>query len=143
MSMTTVKLPRLARTDKIVSTGKGYAVQSKGRGKRYKMSKKARDKMAAAARRVKIPVLTLGALALGTWEPIKYLFQGEGKLAGQHLIKNYTGIWIDEGNTHFRFRYLFNGLIPLGAVMLVNRSGLLKPVNQKLAKIKGNPLRLS
>jgi len=142
-------------TDKIAGYAvlpRGYKViegtkmvqKAKRSRKRYKMSKAARNKIAASARRFKLPVLTLGAVALGTWEPIQMLTQGQGKLAGQILLRNYTGFNVDgNGGVEFKFRYLMNGLLPLTAVMLINRSGILKPVNQKLAKSPLKFLRLS
>lgn len=127
---------------KTTPDGTFYEKKTRGR-KKYKMSKKARNKIAASARRFKLPLLTGGALVMGTWQPIQMLMQGQGMQAGQILLRNYTGFNIDgNGGVEWRFRYMFNGLLPLGAVMLINRSGILKPVNQKLAKAK-IPLRLS
>lgn len=130
---------------RIKETASGdYLVKKTRSRKRYKMSKAARNKIAASARRFKAPVLTLGALALGTWQPIQMLVNGQGMQAGQILLRNYTGFNVDgNGGVEWSFRYLMNGLFPLGAVMLINRSGLLKPVNQKLAKSPLKFLRLS
>lgn len=129
---------------RIKETASGdYLVKKTRGGKKYKMSKKARNRIAASARKFKFPVLTAGALAVGTWQPLQLLIQGEGQAAGQVLLRNYTGFNIDgQGGVEFKFRYLMGGLLPLGAVMIINRSGILKPVNQKLAKAK-IPLRLS
>ena len=129
---------------RIKETASGnYLVKKTRSGKRYKMSKAARNKIAASARKFKPPLLTLGALAMGTWQPIQMLIEGQGMQAGQILLRNYTGFNIDgNGGAEWRFRYMFNGLLPLGAVMLINRSGILKPVNQKLAKAR-IPLRLN
>ena len=138
------KLKTIPTGYRIKETPSGdYLVKKTRSGRKYKMSKKARNKIAASARRFKFPALTAGALAMGTWQPIQALMGGQGRLAGQILLRNYTGFNIAEGgDVEWRFRYMFNGLLPLGAVMLINRSGLLKPVNQKLAKAK-IPLRLS
>ena len=77
------------------------------------------------------------------WEPLKYLFDNQAKYAGQILLRNYTGFNVDGmGGVEWKFNYVKNGLLPLVAVMLINRSGILKPVNQKLAKTR-IPLRLS
>jgi len=132
----------LPRGYKVVP-GTNIVQQVKQRRSKYKMSKSARNKIAAAARRFKLPVLTTGALALGMWEPIKYLFDNQAKYAGQILLRNYTGFNVDGmGGVEWKFHYMKNGLLPLVAVMLINRSGILKPVNQKLAKTR-IPLRLS
>ena len=140
------KLKTLPKGMKLVTGPDGNVYQTpKTRSrKKYKMSKAARNKIAASARRFKLPVLTVGALGLGLWQPITLLTQGQGQMAGQVLLRNYTGFNVDgQGGVEFRFRYLMNGLLPLGAVMMINRSGLLKPVNQKLAKSPLKFLRLS
>ena len=138
-------LPKmLPKGYKVVETSAGtYLQKSKQSRKRYKMSKSARNKIAAAARRFKLPVLTVGALAGGTWQPINLLFQGQGQYAMQVLVRNYTGINTDfNGSVEFKPRYMLNGLVPIVAVMLINRSGILRPTNQKLAKTK-IPVRFS
>jgi len=138
------KLKTIPTGYRIKETAEGnYLVKKTRGGRKYKMSKKARNKIAASARRFKFPLLTFGAVAVGTWQPLQLLIEGQGQQAGQVLLRNYTGFNVDgQGGVEFRFRYLMGGLLPLAAVMVINRSGILKPVNQKLAKAK-IPLRLS
>ena len=138
------KLKTIPTGYRIKETADGnYLVKKSRGGRKYKMSKKARNRIAASARKFKLPVLTAGALAVGVWQPLQLLVQGQGQEAGQVLLRNYTGFNVDgQGGVEFKFRYMFNGLFPLAAVMVINRSGILKPVNQKLAKMKV-PLRLN
>lgn len=142
--VTSTKLKTIPAGYKIVDTAAGTFLQKKTRSrKKFKMSKQARNSIKASARRFKLPLLTTGAVIAGTWEPMQLLFMGDGRGAGQMLLRNYTGFNISAGGaTEWRFRYMFNGLLPLVAVMAINKTGILKPVNQKLAKAK-IPLRLS
>lgn len=132
----------LSKNMKLISGPDGSVYQTpKTRSrKRYKMPAKARKKIAAAARRVKVPVLTLFALAAGTVPAFQLGFAGQWESAGDMILRNYTGFSVDGS---FRFGRMAKGLLPLGAVFLINKTGILKPVNQKLAKIRGNPLRLN
>ena len=141
---TSTKMKTIPTGYRIKETASGdYLVKKTRSGKRYKMSKAARNKIAASARKLKAPLLTGGALLMGTWQPVQLLFNGQGLEAGQVLLRNYTGFNLDgNGGVEWKFRYMFNGLLPLGAVMLINRSGILKPVNQKLAKARV-PFRLN
>jgi len=129
----------LPRGYKVVE-GTKLVQKSKQRRKQYKTPKAARQKIAAAARRAKIPLLTGGALAIGTIPALQLFARGAWNAGGNQLVMNYTGFSTYDGS--FRFRRLGKGLLPLLAIMLVNRTGILKPVNQKLAKMR-IPLRLN
>ena len=122
------------------SDGKSYMQEKTRSRKKYKTPAKVRRKMAAAARRVKVPVLTLAALGVGTVPAFQMGFAGNWAGAGDLILRNYTGFSVDGS---FQFGRMASGLLPLGMVFLINRTGILKPVNQKLAKIRGNPLRLN
>lgn len=122
------------------SDGKSYMQEKTRSRKRYKTPAKVRKKISAAARRVKIPLLTLSALGVGTIPAFQLGFSGNWTAAGDLILRNYTGFSVDGS---FRFGRMASGLLPLGMVFLINKTGILKPVNQKLAKIRGNPLRLN
>ena len=120
--------------------GKSYMTPKTRGRKRYKTPVAVRKKMAAAARRVKIPALTLAALGVGTIPALKIGFEGDWDGAGNMILRNYTGL---SGDGSFEFGRMKKGLLPLGMVFLINKTGILTPVNKKLASIRGNPLRLS
>ena len=131
------ELPRGKRI--IVVNNKPY-LTSKGRGKRYKTPAKVRRKIAAGLRRMYVPGLTVGALAIGLHKPVAEIFAGRWANAGNYMMTNYTGF--NPVHQNWEFKRLFGGLIPLVGVMLINRWGILKPVNQKLARMR-IPFRLS
>ena len=136
------KLKTLPRGHKIVETAHGNYIQKKSRTRRrYKTPKAVRNKMAASARRIKVPVLTLAAIYGGFHLPIQRARGGDWKGASEALMWAYTG-W-NASTQKFEMRGLARGVIPLVAVLLINKSGILKPINQQLGKIRMNPLRLS
>jgi len=140
MSVTTLKAPRISGRDRVIVLPNGkVALQSKGR-RRYRLSASKRKRIAASLRRFKLPVLTTAAIAVGTWEPLKFAAGGDFQRAGKWLMRNYTGFDLDAKN--WKFNRLWGGLLPIIAVVAINRSGLLKHANQKLARMR-IPLRLS
>ena len=141
--MSTKGLPkRLPPRTRIVMGADGKTYLTGKSRRRYKTPAAVRKKIAAGARRFKVPVLTTAAVAAGTWEPIKNLVQGNAQEAGRILLRNYTGVDIQDGSASFNFRYMLNGLVPILVVGLVRRTGVFKKVNTTLAKSK-IPLRLS
>ncbi|MHA1330413.1 MAG: hypothetical protein ACTSR2_04970 [Candidatus Hodarchaeales archaeon] len=140
MSVTTLKAPRISGRDRVIVLPNGkVALQSKGR-RRYKLSASKRKRIAASLRRFKVPVLTTAALGIGLGESISALFAGNWQKAGGVVLRNYTGY--DMWSKKWVPKAMLHGLVPLLTIMLINRSGLLKPVNQKLARAR-IPLRLS
>ena len=89
--------------------------------------------MAAARRRFKIPVLTGGALAIGLESPLRAAFAGDLTRAGDHILRNYTGFSTDGS---FFFQRMYRGLIPLLAVNIIGKTGLLKGTNQSGSQFK-------
>ena len=141
--MSTKSLPkRLPPRTRIVTGADGKAYLTGKSRRRYKTPAAVRRKIAAGARRFKIPVLTTAAVAAGTWQPIQLLMQGQGQEAGRVLLRNYTGVDIQDGSAQFKFRYMLNGIVPLLVVGIVRKTGVFKQVNTTLAKSK-IPLRLS
>ena len=139
--MATKSLPtRLPPRTRIVygADGKSYLTGKSRR--RYKTPKSVRNKIAASARRIKLPILTLGALYGGLHLPIKRLIDGDRQGASDALIWAYTG-W-NASTQKFEMRGLARGVIPLLAVLIINKSGVLRPVNQQLGRHR-IPLRLS
>lgn len=139
---TVAKIPRLPPRTRIVvgADGKSYLTGKSRR--RYKTPAAVRKKIAAGARRFKIPILTTAAVAAGTAQPIMMLLQGNPQEAGRTLLRNYTGVDIQDGSATFRVQYLLQGVVPLLAVALVRRTGIFKKANTMLAKSK-IPFRLS
>jgi len=98
-------------------------------------------------RQFSIPVLTIGAISIpvgraaghiGGFKNLRtmYAFQ---KFSSS-LIASYTGFYpLDHS---FNWRRMKTGLLPLLAISILNRTGLLRPFNRKLATAK-IPLRLN
>lgn len=139
--MATKSLPvRLPPRTRLVTGGDGKTYLTSKTRRRYKTPKSVRKKIAASARRIKIPVLTLGALYGGFHLPIQRARGGDWKGASDALIWAYTG-W-NNSTQRFEMRGLARGIVPLLAVLIIRKSGVLKPFNQQLGKYKV-PLRLS
>lgn len=139
-------LPFIPKKYSVIERGGKAYVTTKGR-KKYKTPAKVRRKMATAARRVKFPLLTIGAISVPVFGAVTHaggvsrLASADGfKKFGSYLVSRYTGFYPIDGS--FNFARLGEGLAPLLAVFALNRSGVLKPVNSKLAKMR-IPLRLS
>ena len=139
------KLKTLPAGHRIVETAHGNYIQKvKRRRKTYKMPKAQRQKIAAAARKIKIPALTTAAVLTPTikaWRNARAL-TGTDKLEefGCSMLAYYTGFYPKTGD--FKFSRLSYGLFPLLAVVVVRKLGVFKGVNSQLAKMK-IPLRLS
>lgn len=140
--MASQALKMLPKGMKIITgpDGRSYQTPKTRSRKKFKTPAKVRAKMASAARRIKVPVLTLSALGVGTIPAFQLGFSGNWAGAGDLILRNYTGFSVDGS---FRFGRMASGLLPLGMVFLINKTGILKPVNKKLASIRGNPLRLN
>ena len=146
--VTSTKLKVLPKGHRIIETAHGnYIQKQKQRRSTYKTPKATRVKMAAAARRIKIPLLTTGviilpiSMATAHAGGLNRVFTANGsKNFFNHLIGSYTGYAPLEEN--FRFGRLARGLIPLVIVMGVNRLGLFKAANAKLAQMR-IPLRVN
>lgn len=143
---------------KIVTAKDGTTyLQSKPRTrKRYKLPKKVRDKIALAARKVKIPVLTVGANMPAAIGALNYVNEiattgwraDKGIRLASAIISPYTGVVLTPtdiaGNYSVKwdFMELYKGLIPNAFVFGLNKLGIFKSANQRLAKAK-IPLRIA
>jgi len=135
------KLKTLPKGHRIIETAHGnYIQKQKQSRRRYKTPVATRRKIAAAARRFHVPVLSIAALSVGMADPVQMAIAGRWKSAWGNLVWNYTGWNIDTKT--FRFSKLAQGWAPLLLVFAINRTGIAKPINQKLARAK-IPLRLS
>ena len=145
------KLKVLPKGHRIIETSHGnYIQKQKQSRRRYKTPAATRQKIAAAARRFHIPLLTTGAVVL----PLSLAAQKAGGFNKiftktgsfvffRELLSFYTGAMIyGDGSAKFIPQKMLVGLLPLAAVMAINRLGLFKSANQKLARAK-IPLRLS
>ncbi len=134
------------------------ALQKTKRSRRkFKLPEQTRAKIATAARKIKIPVLRLGANIIPLTEgfmalqdlaransPAARKFQlGETFNA---LVSPYVGVkaqWTGSQNKMvFAPMELVKGLLPNIMVSWINKSGILRGANQALAKTK-LPVRLS
>ena len=135
----------------ILETSKGpVLVHKKQRRRRYKTPKAVRQKIAASSRRFKIPILTTAAIgipfftALDKAGGMNNLFTRSGMFKfSREMLASYTGVFIEGGGgVVFAPQLMLRGLVPIAMVAIINRLGILKPANQKLAKTR-IPLRLS
>lgn len=120
---------------------------SKTRRRRFKLPAKTRRKIAANARKMKIPVLTLAALSpsiFGVTDAFRgRSFQDGMNLAGRRLLQNFAGVSVaNDGTAKFTPATAMKGLLPLGILTFVKRFGVFKGANQALAKSR-LPVRLS
>ena len=145
------KLKTLPAGHKIIETAHGNYIQKQKKRKRtYKMPKAQRQKIAAAARRFKFPILTGAAVGLPIIISVdkaggmSNLFTRSGMFKfSREMLASYTGVFIEGGGgVAFVPHLMLRGLVPIAIVAAVNRLGLLKTANQKLAKTR-LPLRLS
>jgi len=130
--------------------GKTFLQKKRRSRKRYKLSKKTRDKISRNARKFKLPILTGAALALpamDAWNDAANnapkTVQGRVSKFSRRIVANYTGIYLDDtGKVNFNWRHAAKGLLPLAAVMGAKRLGIFKGANKALASAK-IPVRLS
>ncbi len=147
-----VSLPAVIPSNmKVVAVGAKTFLQKKTRRRRrFKLPAKTRQKMAASARRIKIPILTLVAVGI----PIITAAGGAGGLTnalssqkgfikfGSQLLMKFTGINPQQPQTGFQFKQFMQGGGPLIALAILRRSGVFKGVNQQLGRAR-LPLRLT
>jgi len=127
----------------ILPDGKS-ALQKKTRSRRrFKTSLKTRRKIAASARRFKLPLLTIGANLpwIGKFNEVFMAtgggFQGLRRGAEQALIPAFTGVRIGStGNAQFSFSNFNMGLLPNLVVMGIKRTGILRGTNRAFSRLK-------
>lgn len=107
--------------------------------RRFKTSKKTRDKISRAARKFKIPIITGAAIALplaiAITEGMKPAANSEKvKAFSRNILNSYTGIDIVERN--FKLSRMATGTLPLIGAMIARRSGLFKGANRALSRLK-------
>lgn len=129
------------------------ALQRKGRRRRPRLSPQARRRIAAAARRFKVPVLTVGAQLPWAIPFISAIMrEGGAALNGDEnaqrsiankIIAPFTGIVFNAGwKPQFVPRRMLQGLAPNLALMFIKRTGVFRGINQKLARMR-IPVRLT
>lgn len=116
-------------------------------GKQYILSNKAKTRIGSASRRFNLPLLTASALGLTLYHPIQAIVNDRSwtgvRDSGRILLRNFTGVHFKlDGTTQFNWRWMGNGLLPFALVMLVNRTGVFRSTNARLARAKV-PLRFS
>lgn len=139
-------LPYVPRKYSVVERGGKAYVTTRGR-RQYKTPAKTRKRIAAGLRRIKLPLLTMAAVGIPIGTAITRaggmgrVFSTAGFTAfGNSLIMSYTGYSPVAKN--WRLERLMEGLLPLGALMVVRRLGVFRGVNNQLTRMRV-PFRLS
>jgi len=136
--------------------GKGYAVKKTSSRKKYKMPLAQRKKIAAAAKKVKIPVLTVAANAIpiggAIGETIGAVTQKRPDRlvrAANHLTSAYTGVVLTpksstsfDATVSWQPREMMKGLVPNAMVWVAKKFGIFRGANRALGKAK-MPIRLA
>ena len=119
--------------------------------KGFKTPKKTRDLIRARMKEIRIPVLTIAANAVPVIETTvavaELLKMPQNHDLQRHVVNAplgaYTGINFNRGWTPFwDGRLLLKGLVPNAVVWAVNKIGIFKSVNQKIARTR-LPVRLN
>lgn len=125
----------------------------------HKLSLKVREKMAAARKKIKVPVLTVAANSIPTVQAIGWAFdKNTGLLSAQHptnkaaglfnaVVSPYTGIIMKQVGPGqiapgFELMEMGKGLAPNLVVWGINKLGIFRSTNQKLANAR-IPIRIS
>ncbi|MEE9374584.1 MAG: hypothetical protein V3V00_16125 [Saprospiraceae bacterium] len=122
--------------------------------KSLKTPKATRDRIRARMKEIRIPVLSIGAniipiVQTGDWlfniMPLKgYSSQYKAAALFNRAVSPYTGLKVDGQTfkTSFDFSELNKGLIPNVIVWGINKLGVFKSLNQKIARTR-LPVRLN
>ena len=122
-------------------------VSKQSRRSSFKTPKSVRDKISAASKRIRIPILTVAANALPALDLVSTVFtRGRSALSGNFvdqaaivntITRPYFGIEFGgDRSVTFKFERLLMGLVPNLAVLGINRLGIFRSTNQKLGKNK-------
>lgn len=159
MPLTTLEVPSNV-TILPQSTSTQLVVQKKKRSRRrFKLPAKTRSRMRAAARRMTIPALSIGANIIPAVRGVGWLFDKSTGLFSRQtplvkgatlfnaIVSPYTGVEFTLAsptvvNPTFNPRRLAEGALPNIIVFAVNKLGLFRSLNQKLGRAK-IPIRLN
>jgi len=136
--------------------GKTFMQKKKRSRKRFKMSKKHRDKLARAAKKFKFPVLTIGANAIPILNAIRVFSRWPLRQIGHDpavqatlfngVVSPYIGIKIAPVGETFKASFapgeLLKGLAPNVLLSLVKKQRWYQGANRLLSKL-GLPVGLS
>jgi len=149
LASSTAKLKVIPSGYRVIDTPAGTFLQKKTRRTRqYKLSKAKRQALSRASRRFKVPVVTSAAIIVGMHEPVAWLHKHNYNKTGWRgfgtlTLRNYTGIWINqEGEVKFQPKHALKGAGSLFLTYLLRRSGITKPVNRMLTRMR-IPITLS
>lgn len=154
----------MATTKSLMTVPKGYRIATvtvngsptsalvakQSRRSKFKMSKSQRDKIAAAARKIKIPVLTIGANAIPAFGALDFLMHDLvapttgtekgvrffNKVMSPYLPITLQNLGAGQIKANFTPQTILGGTIPNLIVWGVRRSGIFKGTNAKLTKAK-------
>jgi len=122
-------------------------VAKQSRRSLFKTPKAVRDKISAASKRIRVPILTVAANALPALDLVSTTFtRGRSAIGGNKIdqaaivntiTRPYMGVeFSGTGGVNFKFERLMGGLIPNLFVLGINRLGLFRSTNQKLGRNK-------
>jgi len=142
-------IPPGYRIKNVAIDGKPTSVLvAKRRTKKFKLPAKTRKKIAASARKFKVPLLTGTALAIpavSAYNTSQIYARPEKKVmaAAAEILASYTGIYaLPDKKIEFRADKLLQGAAPLLGVWALKRSGIFRGANRTLARSR-IPVRLS
>lgn len=142
---------------KLVQVGSKVYLQKKRRSrKRYKLSKKHRDKLSRAAKKFKLPVLTIGANAIPIMNALRVFSRNSLRYIAETpavqatlfngVVAPYLGVKItptgDSFDAHFAPGELLKGLAPNVLLALLKRQRIYQAANRFISKL-GLPVGLS
>jgi len=141
-------IPEIPSNRRVITVGNKHFLQPiKRRTKRFKTPLKVRKKIAAAARRFKLPILSVAAvgfpigIAINKVGGIQGLFSAHGiETASASILRSFTGF--DPRTGSFSWEALGEGLLPATAVFVINKLGVLRPINRALGRTR-MPFRLN
>ena len=145
--MSVSKLKTIPSGYRVKETSAGTFLVKKTRSRSRKLSKRQRMAISKAAKKFKLPVLTLGVQLPWLSKSVE-VFGANGsnlkalKYVGEQVIlPSFTGIHIDSaGNATFDLKNLYLGLLPNVLLYGVSKTGVFRGINRNLSKMK-LPLR--
>lgn len=155
--MSLKSIPLIPANERLVEVGGKLFRKRVRRGRKGpKLSKKHRDSIARAAKKFKVPVLTIGANAIpimngirvfATW-PMRQIATDAAVQAQlfNGVVSPYLGLEIQPSGTSFKANFapgrLIEGLVPNALLKLMKSQRILQAVNKQFNKL-GLPVGLN
>lgn len=136
-------LERIPRGFRLQETTAGTFLVPKSKKGKSKMPKEQRDRIRAAARKMKVPLLTAAAIGVPVFSAMKFAkeqggdFQRKAFMFSREILSSYTGIQVSsDGTTTFKLERMQKGLLPLAILTGVKRLGIFRGANTGLTKAR-------